>query len=62
MDPADQQMLVEIGVLLKRLKARKPNDRSDKDRHYAVAITEAEKLLAWFYVWVALGGVFPEGE
>jgi hypothetical protein len=28
------------------LKINKPNDRSDKDRHYAIVITEIEKVQA----------------
>jgi len=34
------------------LRNSKPNDRSDKDRAYAVTITEMEKLLAYFYLFV----------
>lgn len=33
------------------VKAEKPNDRSDKDRAYAVTITELEKVIAYFQVY-----------
>jgi hypothetical protein len=38
-------------ILLETLKAAKPNDRSDKDRAVAVAITDAQKLISWIKVW-----------
>ena len=38
-------------ILLETLQAAKPNDRSDKDRAVAVAITDAQKLISWIKVW-----------
>lgn len=38
---------------LEALKAHKPNDRSEKDRHWAITITEMEKVIAFFRTWVA---------
>jgi hypothetical protein len=34
--------------LLETLKANKPDDRSELDKVYAVAITDAQKLFAWW--------------
>ena len=33
--------------LIASLKADKPNDRTETDRRFAIAITEAEKLMAY---------------
>ena len=35
------------------LKDLKPNDRSDVDRHFAICITEAQKLNAYFEWYIA---------
>jgi dTDP-D-glucose 4,6-dehydratase len=35
-------------LLMDQLLLEKPMDRSDKDRAYAVAITELQKLMAWY--------------
>lgn len=41
--------------LLRTLQANKPNDRSEKDRIYAVTITDVQKVYAWFqYVFSSL--------
>lgn len=37
---------------LESLKAEKPNDRSDADRRYAIAITELEKAIAYYVAWI----------
>lgn len=34
------------------LRAAKPNDRSEKDRYYAIVITEVEKAFAVFSTFV----------
>lgn len=41
--PAD-----EFEILLLELRRQKPNDRSDKDRYWAIVITEVEKAKAIF--------------
>jgi dTDP-D-glucose 4,6-dehydratase len=41
---------------LETLSKAKPNDRSEKDRRYAVTITELEKVIAWFKVYVEFAG------
>ncbi len=38
------------------LRFAKPNERSEKARHYAVAITEMEKVVAYFQTWVVGAG------
>lgn len=52
--PEDTVSLEALKAALELLKAGKPNDRSEKDRRYAVAITELEKTLAYFYLYVIL--------
>lgn len=37
---------------LQKLRAAKPDDRSELARRYAVAITEMEKTLAYFHTFV----------
>ena len=41
-----------IRECLRIMKERKPNDRSETDRHMQVLITDAEKLYA--YAWIYL--------
>ncbi len=41
---------------LEQLKAEKPNDRSEKDRHYAVCVTEMEKVCAYYMTWIVMEG------
>jgi hypothetical protein len=37
---------------LNALKMNKPNDKSEKDRAFAIVITDVEKALAYFDVFV----------
>lgn len=39
-------------VLLADLKSNKPNDQSQKDRQYAITITELEKVFAYYFTYV----------
>ncbi len=43
-------------VAYRKLKASKPDDRSERSRRYAVTITEYEKMLSYFntMVWEGL--------
>jgi adenylate cyclase class IV len=41
-----------LQAALEALRAQKPNDRSEADRYYAVAITDLEKLIAVFRVYI----------
>lgn len=52
--PDDICILAILGAM-KTLREFKPNDRSDKDRRYAVTITELEKVYAYFFTWVTNG-------
>ena len=46
----DDESVVETALknVLKNIEHYKPNDRSEKDRIYAVTITELQKILAYF--------------
>lgn len=46
---AAMQKLTEA---LEALKASKPNDRSEKDRYIAIAITDQEKVIAFYNQYV----------
>lgn len=38
--------------ILQKLRANKPSERSERSRHYAVTITEMEKVYAYFKTFV----------
>lgn len=47
----EQQVKEAILILLDLLETNKPNDRSEKDRLWAIVRTDAQKLLAfWRYM------------
>lgn len=48
----DTQAANAIMDAIKAVKATKPQDRSEKDRAYAVTVTELEKALAYFVCYV----------
>lgn len=48
----DYLVLAAIEDALADARRQKPNDRSEKDRAYAVTITELEKALAYFKTFV----------
>jgi len=48
----DESAASGMYYMIEGLKARKPNDRSDRDRSYAVTITELERAYAYFVVYV----------
>ncbi len=48
----DRTAFGALRIALARLDACKPNDRSPKDRYYAVAITDLEKVLAYVKTYV----------
>ena len=35
------------------LREQKPNDKSEKDRRYAVTITEMEKVIAYYATFIS---------
>jgi hypothetical protein len=45
-------ILADMFFLRDKLRKAKPNDRSDTDRHFAIAITELEKLMAYFSIFI----------
>lgn len=51
----ETKALTLLREALAAMREQKPNDRSDTDRAYAVAITEMEKLFAYFVVFVEPG-------
>lgn len=48
----DEVAMSSLGDTLRALRECKPNDRSERDRRYAVTITEMEKVLGYFHTWV----------
>ena len=53
----DNNVIRLIELLLKEARDTKPNDRSDKDRKYAILITKIEDILAWaLYMEAQHGG------
>lgn len=50
--PDTNIILIQFGELLTELKGRKPNDRSEQDRYWAIVITDVEKALGTFYTFV----------
>lgn len=46
--PADALVLTALEQALRTLEANKPNDRSKKDRAYAIVKTDLEKATACF--------------
>jgi hypothetical protein len=48
----EAQTLNDLAALLKKMRSEKPNDRGRKDRAWAVAITETEKLYAYWLTHV----------
>lgn len=49
---ANRDCLETMRDLLRKLRDAKPEERNELARRYAVTITEAEKLLAYFWVYV----------
>lgn len=53
MSKSARQLVGSYIALIGEVKAYKPNDRSEKDRYWAIAITELEKAAAVFEALVA---------
>jgi uncharacterized UPF0160 family protein len=47
------QTMDELIRVFELMKANKPNDRSEYDRCWAIAITDMQKVVSFFKVWVA---------
>jgi len=52
METLEGKTLDILKAALAQLQAAKPNDRSEIDRRYAVAITEQEKVIAYYDTFV----------
>ncbi len=48
----DQSMLWQLQTTLSELRISRPNERSERSRKYAITITEMEKVLAYFKMYV----------
>jgi hypothetical protein len=48
----DSKTLQLLKEALETMKATKPNDRSERDRYTAIAITDLEKLIAFYVFYV----------
>jgi hypothetical protein len=48
----EEKALHDLREALASLKLAKPNDGSEKDRRYAVAITETEKVFAYYWTYL----------
>lgn len=44
--------LNDLEAAMETLRSEKPEERSEKARRYAVAITELEKVIAYFKVYI----------
>ncbi len=58
----DQEVLKKLWEALDALKANKPNDRSELDRRYAVAITDQERVIAWFAAFIVAGDSYQRAQ
>ena len=50
-----EKILVKFDDLLIAMRALKPNDRGEQDRYWAIAITETEKAVGLFNIFVHEG-------
>ena len=54
MDEKKAQAVFEaLQAALQAMKDNKPNDRSEKDRYSAIAITDLEKIISFYGFYVA---------
>lgn len=51
----ENEVLAAIDEVLRALQRNKPNDRSEKDRVYAVALTDVQRVYAWFAMFAYSG-------
>lgn len=52
----DVSVLENLQESLELLRSAKPDERSEKARRYAVAITEMEKVVAYVQTWIVGAG------
>lgn len=48
----DEELWNELLAAYRKLAAAKPNDRSEKDRRFAVAIAKYQDVLAWVHTMI----------
>lgn len=48
----DEVLWDELLATYRKLVAAKPNDRSEKDRRFAVAITKYQDVLSWVHTMI----------
>lgn len=60
--PQDTDAFLLLEAALEAIRIAKPNDRGAKDRCYAVAITDMEKVCAYFKTWILDRGPDDRGE
>lgn len=48
----NQDCFNTLQYAIEKMRDAKPSDRSELDRRFAVAITEAEKLQAYFWTYI----------
>jgi len=53
--PTNYECWYRLAAALKMMEAAKPEERSELARRYAVSITEMEKVVAYFKVFVLDG-------
>ena len=47
--PSNKELVLEaIRIAITLAKTKKPNDRSEDDRYYAITVTDLEKVYALF--------------
>lgn len=48
----EEETYILLQETLVAMRKAKPEERSEKARRYAVAITEMEKVIAYFQTWI----------
>ena len=54
-ESAESEIWTDMIRLWQKLEQAKPNERSEQARRYAVAITEYQKVIGYFYTFVMQG-------
>ena len=52
----EEETYILLQEILAAMRVAKPEERSEKARRYAVAITEMEKVVAYFQTWIVGAG------
>ena len=54
-ESTESKIWTDMISLWQKLEQAKPNERSEQARRYAVAITEYQKVMGYFYTFVMQG-------